>query len=133
MQNTSSFNLKKGYILLLAVVFLLSFSVVTLEIIKENKFEMDISIMEKSQIQTINEMLAKKLAILQSAVDCSKSSQIFENTRFKTEAFFDYSNYKNCGQENDERFENTDGFVIVNIYSKDKAYNLSAYEKFYKK
>lgn len=132
MQNSKNFNLKNGYILLIATIFLLSFSVLSLQITKENKLEMDIYAIEKSQIQTISEMRTKKLEILQMAIDCEKASQTFENSRFLTVAYFDYSNYKNCIAE-DDRFENTDGFVVINLYSKDKVFNLSTYERFYKK
>lgn len=125
--------MKKGFVLLTSIVFLLIFSFIASEILKYTKLQMQLFTQESSQIQTINEMRKIKALILSKNYNCNEVELLFSGDRFEVHAYLDYSNKKECANPDDIRFLNTNGFVIVNLYSKDKIYNLSSYERFYKK
>lgn len=126
------YDLKRGFILVSVILFLFILSVIGIELYKQNSYELTLMSKEKSSIDTINEMRKLKFEILNSQIDCTVTKKI-EYSRFESMIYFDYGSYKNCGNESDIKFANTDGFVVVNLYTTDKINNLSSFERFYKK
>lgn len=125
--------MKKAFSLVSSIIFLLIFSFLASEILKYTKLQMQLFTQESAHIQTINKLRATKYTILSQEYTCDQIQLIFDNARFEVRAYLDFSNKKECASEDDTRFTNSNGMVIVNLYVKDKIYNLSSYERFYKK
>ena len=125
--------MKKGFALVTAIIFLLVFSFLASEILRYTKLQMQLFTQESAHIQTINKLRSTKYTILSKHYNCDQVELAFDDARFEVRAYLDFSNKKECASVDDARFINSNGIVVVNLYAKDKIYNLSSYERFYKK
>lgn len=124
--------IKQSFALISVVVFLVISTLIANEIFKQQTYQILLTTKEKAYTDIVLKARKKKQEIINLGIDCQNETK-YEDERYTIISRFDYTTYKNCGNQNSINFLHTTGFTTVDLYIFDKIYNLSFYERFYKK